>query len=70
MAGGLFSLCVRRGGVGTVVGRSFEAAFIRATEGSREDTIEEECSDAVSAELDPMMGGLEGVCNIGCSWCV
>jgi hypothetical protein len=54
--GGLFPLCVRRGGVGTEAGRSLEAALRRAMEGSREDTTDDDCSEAVSAEVEPMTG--------------
>ena len=42
IAGGLSSLCVRRGGVGTLVRRSLDAAFRRAVEGSREGGAKEE----------------------------
>jgi hypothetical protein len=56
IAGGLFSWCVRRDGVGTEVDRSLEAALRRATDGSREEMTDEECSEAVSAELKPMTG--------------
>jgi hypothetical protein len=53
-------LCLRRGGVGTEVGRSIEAALRRAMEGSQKDTTDDECSEAVSVEAEPMTGVWKG----------
>jgi hypothetical protein len=64
IAGGLFSWCVRWGGVGAEVGRSLEAALRRAVDGSREEMTDEECFEAVSAELELMTGAWKGFVGV------
>ena len=54
-----------RGGVGTAEGKLSDAAFSRATEGSREDTREIE--GVVSGEA-VVLGGCEGGCEWGREW--
>lgn len=64
--GGELSLCWRRGGVGRVLGRSFDAAFRSASDGSRDESI-----DAVpgGGECDGMgEGGEEGERDGGRDW--
>jgi hypothetical protein len=39
-AGGEFSWCARRGGVGRASGRSLDAAFSKAMDGSRDEAVE------------------------------
>jgi hypothetical protein len=57
-AGGLDSLCMRRGGVGKALGRSRDAAFRRASEGSREEMREEFGGECWGVE-DPVGEGGE-----------
>jgi hypothetical protein len=41
-----------------------EAALRRAMDGSREEMTDEECSEAVSAELEPMTGVWKGFVGV------
>lgn len=57
-AGGEFSLWVRRGGVGSVLGRFLEAALRRVSEGLREERVDPGARELVGDGGD--VGGWDG----------
>lgn len=64
--GGEFSLCCRRGGVGKVLGRSLDAAFSSASDGSRDDGMD---PGHKGGEFDCVgEDGDDGGCDDGRDW--